>query len=515
MTPHEIHTDNIIKELIITFSTIIEEKDAFVKGHIDRVTGNCVHFATQLGLPKNEINQIYMAAILHDIGMIYLPEAIIRKTEKLTPDEVELMKRHPLLSEKILSHLSFLKKALPIIRHHHETYDGQGYPDGLKGDEIPLGARILCIVDTYDILTYGPPRRPTLSPRRALEVMENKGGQRFDKTLLNDFITFIRSSEPVSNEMKGETISQKQEKTTEADNTPKEAEEIYDFEKSADKKLIHETIARIVKKFKEGRIELPVLSKVVQEIQRVMGIQSSTVEDLAKVIEKDAVISVKVIAAANSPFYRGTEKVRTVNVAIPRLGFKETQNVVTAIANKSLYQTKDTRFNALMEKLWLHSLATAYCARNIAEMMRMVDREKFFLMGLVHDIGKVLLIKALSETSTNISSLETGDVVETIQDIHTNFGGAILRRWGFTEDFVRIALLHEGPTYTNSTDKDVLIINLANNLAYKMGYTLNGEETDVEILSLDSTRLLELDPLALEKTSETIKKQMEETASIF
>ena len=515
MTTHETHTDNIVKELIKTLSNIIEEKDVFVKGHTDRVAGNCVRFATQLGLPKNEINQIYLAALLHDIGMIFLPETIIRKVDKLTPDEIQLTKKHPQLSEKILSPLTFLKGALPIIRHHHETFDGHGYPDGLKGEDIPIGARILCIVDTYDILTYGPPRRPTLSPQRALEVMEKKAGQRFDHTLLRDFISFIKSSQPASKETEKELEAEKETKVIESADEEKEIKEKFDFEKSADKKLIQETIARIVKKFKEGRIELPVLSKVVQEIQRVMSKQSSTVDDLAKVIEKDAVISVKVIAAANSPFYRGTEKVRTVNVAIPRLGFKETQSVVTAIANKNLYQTKDTRFNALMEKLWLHSLATAYCARNIAEMALMADREKFFLMGLVHDIGKVLLLKALSETSTNVSSLETEDVVKTIQDIHTNFGGAILRRWGFTEDFVRIALLHEGPTYADTTDKDVLIVNLANNLAHNMGYHLNGEESEKDISSLDSSRLLEMDSLALEKMSDAIKKQMQETISIF
>jgi HD-like signal output (HDOD) protein len=168
-----------------------------------------------------------------------------------------------------------------------------------------------------------------------------------------------------------------------------------------------------------------------------------------------------------------------------------------------------------MEKLWLHSLATAYASRSIAEMMHMEEKEKYFLMGLVHDIGKVLLIKALSESTKDLASLDTEAIITILQDIHTNFGGTILRRWGFSEDFVRIALLHEGPTYTDTTDKDVLIVNLANHVAHEMGYNLNGSENGGGVQHVDSFRLLETDIQAFEKMCGALKKQMEETVSIF
>ncbi|MFC1535256.1 HDOD domain-containing protein [Thermodesulfobacteriota bacterium] len=217
---------------------------------------------------------------------------------------------------------------------------------------------------------------------------------------------------------------------------------------------------------------------------------------------------------ANSPMYRGAEKILTVKQAIPRLGVKETQSVVNTIANKSLYTVKDNYFKISMEKLWLHSLASANVASAIARRLVLGDVEKFFFMGLIHDIGKVLLLKVFGDIHSKYNSLDIKEVTTGVQEVHTSFGGAILRKWGFSEEFARIALLHEGPKFRPGTDNEILSINFASNIAAKIGYDLfDGEE--VELPSLDSARLLNIESKKIDALCNELKKQMQETSNIF
>lgn len=494
----DLKNDNGFTELIKTLVSVIEEKDPFMKGHADRVAANCVLFARRLGLSKLEINQIYLAGLLHDIGIVYIPSDITLKAGPLTNDEMNMVKKHPLISEKILSKHSMLKGILPIIRHHHEFFDGNGYPDGLNGEEIPMGARIISIVNSFDAMTSARAHRPSMSIENALLEVEKNAGSQFDPDLSMDFIAFVRTLKTSPNKI------DQQEQRKEEDLS----QDIYDTEKNGSVKDI---LQSFVQKFKAGKVDLPVLSKVVQEIQKVMSNPSTTINEVAKVIEKDAVISVRLIAVANSPMYRGTEKIVTVKQAIPRLGVKETQSIVSAIANKSLYQARDIRFKVLMEKLWLHSLSTAYGARGIAKRVAPADTEIMFFMGLIHDIGKVLLFKILGESS---SPKDMNDVIENVQEIHTSFGGTILRKWGFTENYVRIALLHEGPRFSDATDKDILIVNLANAISKKIGYSIFDQD-DMELLHMDSLNLLEISPESVDRIAEETSSLMQEAGNIF
>jgi putative nucleotidyltransferase with HDIG domain len=197
------------------------------------------------------------------------------------------------------------------------------------------------------------------------------------------------------------------------------------------------------------------------------------------------------ISTANSPFYRGTEKIHNIRAAIPRLGLKESQRVVTAIANKDLYKTKDKQLQELMERLWLHSFACANCAKVLTKKVKYGDSEKLFLMGLLHDIGKVLLLKTLGENIPKQGSFEKPDIIDSIQEVHTSFGAALLEQWGFEGEFVKMARIHEWAKYEPETEKEILIINLANNIARKIGYSFfDTDEIDLE--NLEVTKLLEI-----------------------
>ncbi len=490
--------ENTVKDLVQILVSVIEERDPYMKGHSERVATNCVLFSKRLGRTQKEINQIYLAGLLHDIGLVYIPLEITQKSEELTEDEMDMIKKHPLISEKIVSKHDMLKGSLPIIRHHHEAVDGSGYPDGLKGDSIPVGAMILRIVNTYDSMANARAKKPAMSMEDALTEIKNKAGRQFDTGLADEFVKFIQLSKPVSTK-----IDKKEEKETK-----KEVEE------KIEGGTLHQIIQGIVDRFTRGNIDLPVLPKVVQDVQKVMNQTSATINEVALVIERDAVISVRLISVANSPVYKGAEKALTVKQAIPRLGFKETQQIVTTIANKSLYEVKDLHFKTTMEHLWLHSLVSAYITRAIASKLMLGDIDKNYFMGLTHDIGKVLLLKTFGDIYSKNKLWDVKEITTGIQEVHTKFGAAILRKWGFSEEFARISLSHEGPEFRPETDKDILAVNLASNIADNIGYGLaDGEE--VELQSLASARLLNIDSGIIDDLSEEAKGLMQETSNIF
>ena len=476
--------------MVRTLVAVIEEKDAFMKGHSERVASNCAVFCGKKGLLKKDgIENIYFAGLLHDIGMVHIPLEIIQKTGELTNDEMALIREHPKVSDKILSNITLLKDILPIIRFHHEAFDGSGYPDGLKGDEIPFEARILCIADTYDALTSTRPHRPALSMEKALEEMSEHSGTQFDNKLANDFIEFIESTggDP-------KTIKIKEDR------------------EDREKRELQEILEEIIHKFNEGNIDAPVLPQVVQEVQKIIQSETSTPDHLAEAIEKDAVISLRLVSVANSPLYRGIKQISTVKNAIPRLGLKQTETLVSAIAHKSMYATKQVQFKALMEQLWLHSLASAYGARAIAKELAFGDIEQLFMMGLAHDIGKVILLRILNELLRK-RTVNTSDAIAGIHQLHCGFGGVILQRWKFSEGFINIARQHEGPEYSSETEKEILVINLANNLTRNIGYSLFDD--GVELSDLESAKQLGIGAEALNRIGEEVKELMKNAAQLF
>jgi putative nucleotidyltransferase with HDIG domain len=265
-----------------------------------------------------------------------------------------------------------------------------------------------------------------------------------------------------------------------------------DEQKSDDKYSIRNFVMQTVSSFKNGQIELPVLSHVVKDIQDEMKKTDSGVEEIAQLIEKDAVISMKLIATANSPAYRGSEKVHSVLMAIPRLGMKETQSIVSTIASKSMYETKDKNCKELMEKLWMHSFACACCTRAISSVIQYNEKEKLFMMALFHDIGKVLLLKTIGSNAGKDVTFDRAEVVESIQEVHTSFGAALLESWGFEREFGDIAQYHDWTTFKPDTKKEILVINLANMLARYMGYTIFDNDK-VDISGIESAGLLGID----------------------
>ena len=464
---------------------MIEEKDPFIRKHSERVANNSANFSEKFKIFDEEGSEtIYYAGLLHDIGTIGIPAEILKKVDPLTDEEMIWIKRHPIRGEKILSNLNYLKKILPMIRHHHEAIDGSGYPDGLKSSEIPIGGRVLCLFNHFDNLAFPRSSRQEMNIKDALEAMKSNAGKLFDENLIPDFIKFIDSNSGKSPDfmLKKETTSMKQIFTT------------------------------IFKKFMAGKINPPVMPQVVREIQRVIKQPTSGSDELAKVIEIDPVISLRLISVANSPIYRGIAEIRNVKNAIPRLGLKETLNIVIAIANKSLYETDKVQYKILMDKLWGHSLASAYGAKLIAQNLRLEDPENFFLMGLTHDIGKILLLKAFSGVSKQ-KRLNMDAIQANIQEAHISLGSLLVKRWGFDDKLINVITHHEDTEFSEDASQEILVVHLANMLTRRLGFSLF--EDDVDFAQLQSAQILKITPETVESIGEELKRTIQDVAHLF
>jgi len=178
-------------DVIKAFVYSIELRDIYTKGHSERVAVYAEEFSKFLGLDREAIEKIYLAGLLHDLGKVGIPDAILLKPGKLEKDEFEIVKLHSILSGEIVSKMEGFADLAKIVRHHHEHFDGKGYPDGLKGKEIPLLSRILTIVDVFDALTTKRVYRAALSKEEAFKVME-KMKSAFDPNLYEKFKEFMK-----------------------------------------------------------------------------------------------------------------------------------------------------------------------------------------------------------------------------------------------------------------------------------------------------------------------------------
>jgi len=169
--------------------TALDLRDNETHGHSYRVVEYAVVVAGRMGIVEPEMTWLRRGAILHDVGKIGVPDAILRKPGKLTPDEWTSMRRHPEMGYEMLKHIPFLKPALDIVMHHQERYDGDGYPSGLSGEDIPVGARIFAVVDTFDAMTSDRPYRAALGVEAVRDEIMRCRGTQFDPKVVDAFLS--------------------------------------------------------------------------------------------------------------------------------------------------------------------------------------------------------------------------------------------------------------------------------------------------------------------------------------
>lgn len=186
--------ENAYLESIQTLRQTVEAKDPYTKGHSDRVSEYSVLIGKKLGLSEEDLHTLKIGGLFHDIGKIGVPDNILLKKTKLSEDEYSQIKNHPSIGVHILSNAKIFKDIIPIVSHHHERYDGKGYPGQLKGNDIPYLARISAIADTFDAMTSKRPYRDALSMDIVKDEIKKNAGKQFDPEIAKEFIDILENN---------------------------------------------------------------------------------------------------------------------------------------------------------------------------------------------------------------------------------------------------------------------------------------------------------------------------------
>lgn len=177
---------------LLTLARAVETKDLKAAGHGERVARYAVDTARQMRLQRKTIKNMEYASFLQDVGNIQVAHAILNKPDRLTPDEMRQLQSHTMIGEQIVTQVRFLKEIAPLVRHHHEAWDGSGYPDGLKGDDIPVGARILAVATAFDAMTSDRPYHDRMDEETAVAELKASAGGKFDPEVVQAFLRMLR-----------------------------------------------------------------------------------------------------------------------------------------------------------------------------------------------------------------------------------------------------------------------------------------------------------------------------------
>ncbi len=178
-------------ETAMGLTEAIESRDPYTGGHCRRLADYSAIMAKELGMASHEIEIVRLGAALHDMGKIVVPDSILKKPGALTPEEYAIVKQHCYSGGQICKRVGFLMNAYPIVYHHHERWDGRGYPDGIAGERVPLGARIVAVMDAYDAMTTDRPYRQAVSREEAQSILRDGGGSQWDPTIVTLFLEML------------------------------------------------------------------------------------------------------------------------------------------------------------------------------------------------------------------------------------------------------------------------------------------------------------------------------------
>jgi HD-GYP domain-containing protein (c-di-GMP phosphodiesterase class II) len=185
----EMHEDT--RQLLESMADAVDLRDAYTGGHSRRVTEYSAAILKQLGLQGPEVKLILSAARVHDIGKIGIPDAVLHKPGRLDPEEWAIMKQHPVHGANLLKRYSDFARGVEIVLHHHESWDGHGYPAGLRGQDIPFGARVVAVADSYDAMTSDRPYRAGMPMERAARILWDGRGKQWDPAIIDAFLRAI------------------------------------------------------------------------------------------------------------------------------------------------------------------------------------------------------------------------------------------------------------------------------------------------------------------------------------
>ena len=391
----------LLSQAIHALIEVLEAKDAYSVGFARAVAVLSNRIARLMGLGEEDRQAVCLAALLHDVGRVALRDHVLSKTGPLTPDEVSHIRTHPVVSAQILGHLFGKSEILSAVRHHHEWYNGQGYPDKLSGTDIPIGARIIAAADAFVAMTQERPHRAARSPADALAEIRSRSGVQFCPDVA------AALAEVVGDNASGAVAAAPGPGRRAASGTP--ARRPPDSPgrgrggeaprpEEADVAVSPDELARRVRNV----AGLRALPTVVAEVMGAAGDEDMQLGDLAGKIQCDHALSTKVLAMANCALYGGRVKTESIERAVVKLGVDRIRQIVVGIGVVDQWRDWGPGARFDIAAFWRHSMAAALIARQAGAHKGSAFQEGAHTAAFLHDIGQLVLQEALGDLYTVI-----------------------------------------------------------------------------------------------------------------
>jgi len=261
----------------------------------------------------------------------------------------------------------------------------------------------------------------------------------------------------------------------------------------------------VIKRIKGGEHALPVLPELATKVDALFQRPDVDLGELVKLVQTDPGITIKLLSISNSPQYRGLSEIKSLDKAIARIGLKMTQNYVLVLAKRGLFKVNAPQYEAILNRIWHHSLATAAGAQALAQKLAFNDPDSYYTVGLLHDIGKLLLLQTFADIAQTRSDATEQQCVELMEMHHGEIGALLLAKWKFPTDYQQVALCHEDISKVTQPSNTLTVIALANLLAIQNGFQDNTRTLDDEEIKQLAQQLR-----AGASMLESVKQQMTE-----
>ncbi len=423
--------DRMFKGLFRTITSALEAKDPYTRGHSHRVTEYALIIGHQMNLDEEQLRILELGGSLHDIGKFGIPDAVLQKPGYLEEDEWELIKLHPRRGYMMLVGLPGLEAILPLIRNHHERLDGSGYPDGLKGDQIPLLVRIISVADAYDALTSHRPYRQAFSHQKAAEELNRCKNTQFDPDVVEALMCLRSVAE--------------------------------------------------VRKVIEDTNNLPSISPIIQSVLNILEQESFEWKRVEELLSADVGITTTILRLVNSADYGLGRDVTSLQEALPFVGAVKLKDIMMTAEIVNMLRSVN------QYPLWKHCLRCACFAQNLADLKQDVPESEAFTAGLLHDVGKILLNKNFVEKFQRVQELNSQGRSSVITETlifgmtHDEIGAWLLENWKLPHSLCNAVRYHHKPEIiTDSLTAYVYIANQMTHLAEEPDFSENLDEDLLE-----------------------------------
>ncbi len=275
-------------------------------------------------------------------------------------------------------------------------------------------------------------------------------------------------------------------------------------------------LEQIIFVFKRGEIDLPSPPQIAIKFKDLIN-KGANMQDIGDLLGKDVAVSSKLISISNSAYYRGVTTNKNLTQAISRLGIKTTRQYADAILNRTMYATKNKRFRVFIENLWEHSLSCAYAAQLTANFLKLELPSDPFTLGLLHDIGKLVLFQVIAELQMKNKlggEVDTAEILVTVNMNHGRFGASLMKLWKFSSGYVMVAAHHDKIDQADFVTKELLVVNVANQIVKTMGFGQE-EPVEIDIEGSEAYKQLEMNPEVIDDVKVSVQELMNEFRDFF